>query len=425
MNVPADHRAERAILGAILIDQEAYYEAAAELAADDFHLDSHRRIFRLFESMASEQLDIVTVSSALSATGQTDAIGGLAYLSSLTEGLPRRLGIRPYCRQVREKSKLRQILSLGERYASLAADGESRSMDLVEGIQESLQSILGEDRDDSTVKSFTVGALDRFREERKGLGSGISYGVGRALDEFTGGMRAGEVTVVGARSGVGKTALMCQAAAANARVQIPVALFSLEMTREQILRRLWSIESRVPYKRVTDPWLANVAETENVHDAAMRIAEWPLQIFDREDLTLAKILALARIAIRRRKVRFIAVDYAQEVDAPGRDERAKVMMVCRRLTQLVKHEDCSLMLLSQLTKIRREDYARAPVVGDLIESGKLENVAHLVLLLHRGWDEERRRLDERAELIVPKQRRGETGVLEAVFDRRTATFEAR
>ena len=115
------------------------------------------------------------------------------------------------------------------------------------------------------------------------------------------------------------------------------------------------------------------------------------------------------------------------MDAPGKDERAKVMAVCRKLTRLVKHEDCSLMLLSQLVKVNRDSYDKPPMVGDLIESGKLENVAHLVLLLHRSHEKDAdgnpSHLGTKAELIIPKQRRGETGIIPARFNRSLAIFE--
>jgi replicative DNA helicase len=415
--------AERTILGAILLDNDAWAEAASLLSPSDFHLDAHKRLFtRMGQVIDNGQCDIVTLSEALGQTGELSSVGGVAWIASLTEQLPRRLAIGDYCRIVKEHSRLRSIGSVCETIGA-RCDGTEKSSDLIAAVQDGLESVLAGEDEDASVRSFTVAALDRFQTERKLEQSpGLSYGI-PALDNFTGGMRKGEVTVVGARSGVGKTSLMCQAAAANCRAGVPVTLFSLEMTREQILRRLWSIESQVPYKRITDPWLSNVTEAQLVSETAFRVAEWPLRIYDREDLNLGKILAIARICIRRHGTRLMVVDYAQEVDAPGKDERSKVMLVCRRLTRLVKHEDCSLMLLSQLTKQRREDYGKPPVVGDLIESGKLENVAHVVVLLHRGWDEERRRIADDAELHIPKQRRGETGVLQARFSRITAMFE--
>jgi replicative DNA helicase len=287
--------------------------------------------------------------------------------------------------------------------------------------------VIGDEEDDPLVESFTVSALDEFDAERSSQQSpGLSFGIPQ-LDAATGGMRKGEVIVAGARSGVGKTSLVTQAIVANASKGIPCDLFSVEMTRNQILRRIWSIVSGVPYKRVTDPWQASREEAERVRIAASKVCEWPLRIHDNSEMPLSKIVATARLSIQRHGSRFIALDYTQEVDAPGKDERAKVMAVCRKLTRLVKHEDCSLMLLSQLVKVNRDSYDKPPMVGDLIESGKLENVAHLVLLLHRSHEKDAdgnpSHLGTKAELIIPKQRRGETGIIPARFNRSLAIFE--
>lgn len=424
--LPASIEAERTLLGAILRRPEAYYEAAALISEHDFYLSAHMRVFRQFAAMAEAEqiIDTETLSQALRDSGELEAIGGRPYVWALQDAALKSSKAAPYCQIILEKSRLRSLIAACERITLRAQDGSEKALDLVGAIQDDLESVTAHEADDPCVRAYSVAALDKFERERKSQQtSGISYGVGPELDSFTGGMRPGEVTVVGARSGVGKTSLACQAIAANCKAGLPCALFSLEMTREQILRRLWSIYSKVPYKCITDPWLSTPMQAEMVQEAGLAVAEWPLRIYDREDLSLGRILAFARICIRRHNTRFIAIDYAQEVDAPGRDERSKVMLVCRRLTRLVKHEPCSLMLLSQLVKTRREDYGKPPVVGDLIESGKLENVAHLVLLLHRGWDEEGRRIAEDAELIVPKQRRGDTGVLRAKFNRKTAIFE--
>jgi replicative DNA helicase len=391
--MPISVEAERTILGAMMLEENCVFEAQSVL------------------------------SKELADTRERDAIGGVAYLASLTEGIPRRIAITDYLRVVREKSQLRQIMRLCESALVRASDSDDSST-VIGSIQDGLQRVLDcGDVDDPLVAKYSVAALNRFHAERQlDRSPGLSYGI-PSLDVFTGGMMPGEVAIVGARSGVGKTSLMCQAAAANCKAGIPVHLFSLEMTREQILRRLWAIVSDVPYKIISEPWRSNPDHVARVNDAAEIVSEWPLRIHDQSELSLSKIVGLARVSMRRYGTRFVAVDYAQEVDAEGRDERAKVMAVAKGLSRMVKHENASLMLLSQLVKMNRESYNKPPIVGDLIESGKLENVAHIVILLHRGWDEEASRISEDAEIIVPKQRRGETGVLPAVFNRKKVIFE--
>lgn len=423
--IPSSDGAERTVLGAMMLEEHAVFEAQSMLSKHDFHLDSHRRIFSAAERLVSKEraVDIVTLIGELGDTHELDAVGGAAYLASLTEGLPRRIAIADYLRIVREKSQLRQIIRLCDAAIASAADNMDSSS-VIGSIQDELQRVLDSGEvDDPLAAKFSVAALNRFHEERHLERSpGLSYGIA-TLDAFTGGMRPGEVSIVGARSGVGKTSLMCQAAAANCSIGIPSHLFSLEMTREQILRRLWSIVSGVPYKIISEPWRSNVDDAARVNEAAAIVAGWPLRIHDQSELSLSKIIGLARVSMRRHGTRFVAVDYAQEVEAEGRDERTKVMAVAKGLSRMVKHENASLMLLSQLVKMNRESYNKPPMVGDLIESGKLENVAHIVILLHRGWDEEASRISEDAEIIIPKQRRGETGVLPAMFNRRKVIFE--
>jgi replicative DNA helicase len=423
--LPASVDSERSILGAILLENGAYHEAAEKLQAEDFSLDSHRRIYgRMAELIENERaVDYVTLTDELTLRGEVDAVGGRAYIASLTEGLPRRPSIKEYVRIVKEKAMGRQLISLCDSAIARAVDQE-KTKDILGSIQDGLESIIfGNDRDEPLVSSYNLEALNEFERERSLKQSpGLSYGI-ETLDRFTGGMRKGEVCVVGARSGVGKTSLVCQAIAANASKGIPCHLFSLEMTRQQILRRLWSIVSGVSHKRISDPWLATEEDANKVRNAAAEVDAWPLRIHDNSEISLSQIVAAGRLSIRRHGTRFVGVDYAQEVDAPGKDERTKVMMVCRKLSRMVKHEDCSLMLLSQLVKGNREFFNKPPVVSDLVESGKLENVAHCIVLLHRGWDEEAGRVTDEAELIVPKQRRGDTGVKQATFNRRTLTFE--
>jgi replicative DNA helicase len=406
----------------ILLEPEAWYEAATAIKPSDFFLDSHRRIFsRMGEILESDrQLDEIILQGELRKCGELQSIGGAAYLSSLTEGLPRHSHVSGHVKRVKLASQQRRLATACEASASQACTESPESV--IGNLESSIEEILTGEQDDASLESTLIRTVDRFYQERSLAESpGLSYGLGN-LDAFTGGMRAGEVTVVGARSGVGKTSLACQTVAANCARGVSTLLFSLEMTKEQIQRRLLSIVSGVSYRHLLNPWESSKEEAEQVSAVVPRMINWPLRIYDAEDMTLARMLALGKIGIRRHKARLIVVDYAQEVDAPGKDERAKVMLTCRKLTRLVKQENCSLMLLSQLVKMNRENYGKPPIVSDLIESGKLENVAHCVVLLHRGWDEDRRRIAEDAELIIPKQRRGETGVLKARFDRLTATF---
>ena len=251
----------------------------------------------------------------------------------------------------------------------------------------------------------------------------MSMHAGERFDEWRRAASGEARIVVGARSGVGKSSLMIQSAVDNCRLGVPVHLFSLEMTRAQVVHRMLAIISGVPFKLVDKPHLASMEDMAHIRDASNEMAEWPLRIHDKSEMHIDQIVGLARLSIRRNGTRLVVVDYAQNIHADGRDERSKVTDSSRKLTRMIKHEPASLMLLSQLRKVDREHYSKPPVVADLRETGQLENDAHLVLLLHRGWDEENAQISSEAEILIPKQRRGDTGAIRALFSKRSVTFE--
>jgi replicative DNA helicase len=181
--------------------------------------------------------------------------------------------------------------------------------------------------------------------------------------------------------------------------------------------------SGVPYKKIRRPKLSTPDDARRIREAAAIVAEWPLRIHDKSELHISKIVALARLSIRRHGSQLIIVDYAQNVEADGKDERTKVSAVSSKLTAMIKHEKAHLMLLSQLRKVPREMYSHPPHVGDLRETGQLENDAHVVILLHRGWDEQNQCISHIGMGIIPKQRNGETGVVDFKFNPVTVEFE--
>jgi replicative DNA helicase len=243
-----------------------------------------------------------------------------------------------------------------------------------------------------------------------------------SIDAITRGFQDGEITQFGARSGVGKSAFMIQAAIENCRQGTPVLLFSLEMTREQILRRMVAAVSGVPFPKVRDGKWASAQELQAINEAAATVTEWPLHVVDASDIRIEKLIATARLKIRRLGVKLVGVDYAQIVSADGRDERLRVAAVSRGLTRLAKDEGVPVLVLSQLSRAEKGNVNRRPTMSDLRESSQLENDAHCIILLHRTWDEEEGRLSSDGELIIAKQRSGETGIFPVTFERRSLTF---
>jgi replicative DNA helicase len=422
VTVPQSPDAEKAVLGCIMLDGISALEQCQRLRPEMLALDSHRRIFRILVSMLEGGVtpDYLGIANELRKVNELDSIGGLSYLLDLGN-IPRNFNLSHHVETIIEKWKLRTGMLICDRYASRFAE-EAPSDEILSLMQADVFDVMQErtDRDDPHVAAYTVAELnDAMDYDASPMG--ISYGH-KALDEFTMGMQPGEVTVLGARSGVGKSSEMCQAAHVNAKTGIAVDLFSLEMKRKVILRKLWAIESGIPFPSIQRKLLCP-ADRRLVREAALRIAKWPIRIHDDGELTLGQIAASARLSARRHGMKLFAVDYAQIVNTEGKDERTKVSAVSRTLTKLAKTENVHLMLLSQLRKVPPEMYSKPPHVADLRETGQLENDAHTVILAHRGWDEDNSHISFDAELIVPKQRNGATGAIKAKFDRDLLIFK--
>ena len=425
--LPASVDAERAILGAILLENDAYNEASEKLVPADFALESHQRIFARIKQLmdTGHAVDLVTLAGELARTKETDSIGGIAYLSDLTYGLPRRLSIEEYVQIVKDKSLLRQLINICSTSITRAADQSEEALEILNAAESSLLELrsgtIGQR--ETMIAGAIIPLLDRLHWERARAGDllGLPTGIG-CFDLATRGVHAGEIVQIGARSGVGKSAFMVQAAVENCRQGTPVLIFSLEMTREQILRRILSAVSGVSFPRVRDPKSATDGDMSAIQYAADKVTDWPLHVVDASGIRIEKLVAMARLAIRRDGVKLVCVDYAQIVTADGRDERLRVAAVSRGLTRLAKDEGVALLVLSQLSRADRMNANKRPTMSDLRESSQLENDAHVIALLHRPWDDDEGRLSSNAELIIAKQRSGETGVFPLTLDRRTLTF---
>jgi replicative DNA helicase len=419
--------AERTILGAILLENTAFYEAAQDLRADEFYLDSHRRIYACISRLMNRgsSADTTTVPEEFRATNELEAVGGFAYILDLTDGIPRHFSISSYVRLVKEKATLREMQELGNTLTEITSEPGRTAEDVIDRTEARLLEIrAGRDKTlNKAIAEEMTPLISRMWEEKNrtsdllGLPSGVA-----PLDLMTRGYQPGEITIIGAKSGVGKTSLLIQTAVANVSEGVPVLLFSLEMTRQQILRRILSAVSGVAFPRVRDPRWASEVDMQRITEAAGQIEKWPLHIVDAAGITIEKITASSRLAIRRHGVKLIGVDYVQIVNAAGRDERLRVATISRGLTRLAKDEQVPVVALSQLSRPDRTNANRRPTMSDLRESSQLENDAHCIVLAHREWDEEYGKLKSDGELIVAKQRSGETGAFQINYDKRTLTF---
>ena len=432
--LPHNLEAERSILGAILLDNHSLNAAIEKVRSDDFFLPQHRQIFERMVQLGEKQqaIDVVTLMEDLSRRGELEAAGGIAYLSQLADGLPRITNVEHYARIVKEKSVLRNLIFSASaiQEQALAAGDDA---DVILDRAESVIFQLAEDR----VKAGLIGVKELVRDNFERLEKIFSEGrritglaTGYAnLDNETAGLQPSELIILAARPSMGKTALALNIAENVAvRHREPVAIFSLEMSKESLLLRLLASEARVDAHKFRTGHM-NRDDWGRVTAGLTSLAEAPLWIDDSASSTVMEMGAKARRLKRDRGLSLIIVDYLQLVVPTnmGRqsNRQEEVSGMSRALKGLAKELKVPIVVLSQLTRApERED--RKPQLADLRESGAIEQDADVVMFINRpnfyktDLPEEDR---AKAELIIAKQRNGPTGNLNFVFLARHTRFE--
>lgn len=384
--MPASLDAERAIIGAVLLDNQCFDQAAAKIKAGDFSLDAHRRIFfRMCElSEAGKPIDFVTLTEQLGQHKEIEAVGGVVYVTSLTDGIPRVKNISQYVNIVKDKSMLRSIIHTCTATVSACYEQSDTASRIASYHDDALMQLIGQQSGESkhvaTFSEDVVNQIFAIRAKGKHL-AGFSYGIDD-LDFKTGGIRKKEFTIIGARPKVGKTDAMCQAAQANCECKEPVGLFSIEMNKEALLERIYASVARIDYLHITEPYLMTDEEARKLLVAKQKVDEWPLHIDDDCELTANEICARARLMKKRENVGLIGVDYMQLVNGTG-DMRMRMIKLSRALRTLARTQDLGVIALSQLARAPDKNPNRRPDMSDLKESGSLEADANTILLLFR------------------------------------------
>ncbi len=441
--LPANVDAEKTILGAILLDNTAHSEAAEKLEADDFSLDSHRRIFLRMSELMNEQraVDIVTLANELARYKEVEAVGGVAYLASLTEGLPLRPVIEEYIRIVKDKSLLRRLMMICSAAIARAADQSETALEVLGAAEAQLLEVSEkgtsagfQSLDQIVANSF--GSIDNlFKQSREVTGLATDF---TELDRSTSGLQKGELIIVAARPSMGKTAFainMAQNAAVNHGAT--VAVFSLEMSKESLLRRMLASQAWVDQRKLQTGFISR-EDQEKLQRALEQLVESRLFIDDTAGISLAEMRAKARrLKQNSGGLDLLVVDYLQLMSATlpsagGKryeNRTQEVSAISRGLKALAKELDVPVVALSQLSRAseRRGDDKR-PLLSDLRESGSIEQDADVVMFIHRdayyNRDEEMSESDKaKSEIIIAKQRNGPTGTVQLHFISRFTRFD--
>jgi replicative DNA helicase len=428
--LPASVQAERTILGAMMQDAIAFNDATAKLISEDFSLDSHRRIYGCITGLVElgRAVDLITVIEELDRRKELQAIGDRPYLFSLTEDLPYRLNVEEYVRIVKDKSLLRQVMSICQTAMARAADQSEDALEVLNATEQQLMEVsekgiqrgfagIGE------IVSDSFGSIDKLYEQgREVTGLATHY---IEFDRMTSGLQDSELTIIAARPSMGKTAwainIAQNAAIRDGKV---VAVFSLEMSKESLLRRLLASEALVGSRKIQTGFLAKEDKGKLI-GALERLMESKLFIDDTPGITLGEMRAKARrLRQQEGSLDLIVIDYLQLMSGTGGGKKGfenrnqEVSSISRGLKALAKELKVPVIALSQLSRGSEQRTGdKKPLLSDLRESGSIEQDADVVCFIHREeyYDRENEDLKGKAEIIIAKQRNGPTGSVQLAY----------
>jgi replicative DNA helicase len=433
--LPHNLEAEKCVLGAILINNQSFNQAAEVIDAADFFRDAHRRIFEKMVSLTdrSEPVDLVTLKDELVRSSELDEVGGPAYISALTDGVPRSANVEYYARIVKEKSTLRRLIQSANDVLVRAYDAEENADDLLDEAERSIFQIAEHRlRQGFVPLSELVGKSYQIIEklqEHKGLVTGVPSGF-VDLDEMTSGFQKSDLVIVAARPGVGKTSFVLNVGL-HAAVEAgkTVGIFSLEMSTDQLFIRMLTSEARIDAHRFRRGYLGD-SDYDRLATSSARLHDAKVFIDDSPAVGILEMRAKARRLKLEHGLDMLVVDYLQLMQGRGRfdNRQQELASISRSLKILAKELEVPIIALSQLSRAPEARGDHRPQLSDLRESGALEQDADVVLFIFREdmyaqEGEERPEIEGIAEIIVGKQRNGPTGTARLAFLKQYTRFE--
>ncbi len=434
--LPHNLDAEKSVLGAILIHNDAFNHAAELIDSHDFFRDAHRRIFDKMVALSErgDAIDFITLKEELSRAGQLDEIGGPAYIVALADGVPRSANVEYYAKIVKEKATLRNLIHSANKILTEAYEAELEPDLLLDEAERAIFAI-ADDRiragfvplRDLVQNSFAT--IERL-QQHKGAVTGVPSGF-VDLDEMTTGLQPSDLILVAARPSMGKTSFVLNIAQhVGTATDMTVGFFSLEMSKEQLFMRLLTAEARIDAHRFRSGYLSE-KDYGRLSQALGTLAEARVFIDDSASIGVLEMRAKARRLKAEHGLHLLIVDYLQLMTGRGRFEnrQQELATISRSLKGLAKELHVPVVALSQLSRAPETRSGHRPQLSDLRESGALEQDADVVLFIFR---EEQYRGDDGqpnteaegvAEIIVGKQRNGPTGTVKLAFVKEHTRFE--
>jgi replicative DNA helicase len=429
--LPHDIEAERAVLGSILISNEAIYTAIEQIDPDDFYRPQHQRVFRVMQELAkrSEPVDVVTLQSLLSSRGELEGAGGLSGIVELGEAVPTAANVRYYLDIVRKKAMLRRLISAATEIASGAYES-AEPEETVDAAEKAIFEIAKTKAKQGVtpiaeIVATTFQRIEKLAEERKPI-TGVSTGLHR-LDVTTAGLQPSDLIIVAGRPSMGKTAFSIGMGLHASTVDgKTVAIFSLEMSKESLVTRMLCSDGRIDSARLRGGFL-NEDDWPKLARAAGRISEAPIYIDDSGALSVLELRAKCRRLAAEAGLDLIVVDYLQLMrGSPGAQSREQeISEISRGLKALAKELDVPVVALSQLNRAVEQRVDKRPGLADLRESGAIEQDADVIMFVYRdevyNKDTEHKGI---AEIIVGKQRNGPVGTVRCRFFHEFTRFDS-
>ena len=428
---PQNIEAEIAVLGSMLIEEEAIGQAVEIVNPSFFYRDAHKKIFQAIIDLYSlnKAVDLVTLTEKLKKNGSLDEIGGAAYLTELTTAVPTAANVAHYARIVKEKAILRNLINTATQIVAQSYDGQQDANVLLDKAEKQIFDIAG-----SQLQGISVSIKEIIKDSietiegfyrRKAHVTGLPTGFDD-LDMMTAGLHNSELIVVAGRPSMGKSALAaCIAEYIAVQEQKAVAIFSLEMAKEQLVQRMLCSHARVELQKARSGYLTQ-SDWPKLVTAAGKLAEAPIYIDDSASLTSLELRAKARRLKSHHNIELIIVDYLQLMTSATRAEnrQQEISEISRSLKTLSKELSVPVIAISQLSRApeKRENYR--PRLSDLRESGAIEQDADVVMLLFREEYYTPKEANKGiTEVIVAKQRNGPIGSQKLIFLSEYTRFE--
>ncbi|WP_423055349.1 replicative DNA helicase [Zhaonella formicivorans] len=419
---PQNIEAEQAVLGSMLLDKEAIFNVIEILKSSDFYLEAHRVIYEAIVELneQGQAVDLVTLTEELRRKSLLDKVGGVSSLAFLSSVVPTAANAEHYARIVEEKATLRSLITAATKIAQKAYEGEEDLSQLLDDAERMIMDISQRRRKEgfTPIKELLINTIEHLEYLVKHKGEATGVPTFRDLDKLLSGLHKSDLIICAARPGMGKTSFCLNIAQKVAiKEKLPVAIFSLEMSKEQLVQRMLSSEAMVDQHKLRSGFLQE-EDWKRLASAAGRLAEAPIFIDDTPAISVLEIRGKTRKLKAETGLGLVIIDYLQLMQSSKRTEnrQQEISDISRSLKALARELDIPVLALSQLSRAVEQTHDKRPALSHLRESGSLEQDSDCVLFIHRPeyYDPE---TDKKgiAEIIVAKHRHGPTGSVEVGF----------